>query len=93
MAARRKRIGPLDSHWRDKIKAGVLLDRLKRNGLGELDTQMSMGQIRSLEIVLKKTIPDLATVAHTGPDGGTPEVIHTVRPTFSREEWLKLFGK
>jgi len=32
------------------------------------------------------------TTAHTGPDGGIPEVIHTIRPSVSRETWLEERG-
>lgn len=31
-------------------------------------------------------------LAHTGADGGAVEVVHTVRPSVSREEWLRERG-
>jgi hypothetical protein len=31
-------------------------------------------------------------LAHTGADGGAVEVVHTIRPSVSREEWLRERG-
>lgn len=51
----------LTDEWRAKIKTSMLINRLNDNALGELETEMTTGQIRSAEILLKKTLPDLTS--------------------------------
>lgn len=73
MAARTRRTGPLDNHWKEKIKAGVLVTRLHDNALGKLT--MTTGQIESAKILLRKVAPDLQTVAvGQDPDAGPVEI-------------------
>lgn len=73
---------------RKKIQAGVLVNRLHRHVIGEL--KMETSQVRAAEILLRKCVPDLSTVAHTGPGGGAVEVhqIHlvAVKPTHDFSE-------
>lgn len=52
-------------HHRDKIKASVLMDRLQKNALGELTPEMTSQQIKSAEILLKKTVPDLQSITQS----------------------------
>ncbi len=68
-----------DIHIREKIRAAVILERLERNALGELDPPMSASQMKSAEIVLKKCIPDLAAIQISG-DPQNP-VVNQVRVT------------
>lgn len=63
MAARSRKV-ELDEEWRDRIKVGVLLNRLMNHAVGEIE--MSNTQIKAAEILLRKKIPDLAAVAHSG---------------------------
>lgn len=65
-------------HIRDKIRAAVILERLERNALGELDPPMTRDQIKSAETVLKKVIPDLSAVTHSG-DADNPVQITQIR--------------
>lgn len=60
---------------RDKIQASQLINRLENHALGE--TELSQTQIKAIEILLRKTLPDLSAVAHegTGEDG---EFIHRI---------------
>jgi hypothetical protein len=60
---------------RQRIKTGNLIDRLQKNADGELvDTvskekiEMTSGQIKSAEILLRKTLPDLKMVEITGDE-------------------------
>jgi len=64
MAARQKR--GLSERQREKIKVGLLLKRLEDNALGKLIPEMTPGQIRSAETCLRKAMPDLQSVEHTG---------------------------
>ena len=63
MAARIKKIRH-DDETRAKIKTSQLINRLMDHIDGTIE--LSASQIRAAEILLKKTLPDLATVQHTG---------------------------
>lgn len=49
--------------WRARVQAGVILNRLEKNALGELDTEMTAGQVKSADILLRKVMPDLSESA------------------------------
>lgn len=77
MAARTSKT-ELHEKWREKIRVSMLLNRLRNHVLGRID--MSPTQLRAAEILLKKTMPDLASVEHKGEIehkyvARTPEVI------------------
>lgn len=55
---------------RERIKVSQLLNRLQKNALGELDPPLTRDQIKCIEVLLAKAIPDLKAVEHSGPDGG-----------------------
>lgn len=63
----------MSEEWKAKIQAGVILDRLVKHVNGEID--MSASQIKAADILLKKTIPDLARSEVTGADGGAQEMV------------------
>lgn len=60
MAARTRRIKH-DNETREKIRTSQLLNRLQDNALGKLKVEMTVGQVRSAEICLRKSIPDLSS--------------------------------
>jgi|GEM_PF-2709594 len=72
MAARKNRI-TLSHEWRERIRSGVILQRLEKAALGELE--VSHASLKAAEIVLRKTIPDLARHEHTGQDGKPQEYV------------------
>jgi hypothetical protein len=49
---------------REKIKTSQLLNRLQQNGLGLLE--LNSVQQKSIEILLRKTLPDLSQVEYSG---------------------------
>lgn len=49
---------------RQRIRVGVILNRLKNHMLGRIE--MSSTQLQAAQILLKKALPDLAAVEHTG---------------------------
>lgn len=57
---------------REKIKTTQLINRLQDHALGEVE--LSPTQVRAVEILLKKRIPDLASTELTGADGGPVSV-------------------
>lgn len=63
---------------RQKIQTTQLINRLQNHGLGKLE--MSSTQVRAVEILLKKAVPDLATMVLQGDDDGG-----AVRMTFEEE--------
>lgn len=72
MAARTRR--PLhDDKTRQRIQASQLVNRLQANALGKLKTEMTPSQVKSAEILLKKTLPDLTATELSGSVGVTHE--------------------
>ena len=49
---------------RTKIQTSQLINRLADHGLGKIE--LSATQVRSIEVLLKKTLPDLQAVEHSG---------------------------
>jgi len=77
--AARKRKTVLSDDWKQKIRAGVLMNRLMTHVDGTVE--MSPTQIKAADILLRKIVPDLARTEMTGKDGGPQEMIVTWRPT------------
>ena len=71
MAARMRKTHQDDV--RSKIQASQLVNRLTNHALGEVE--LSATQVRAIEILLKKTIPDLSAVELTGNDGGPVRIV------------------
>lgn len=70
--AARKNTPRLSQEWRERIRSGVILARLEKAALGELD--ITPASLKAAEIVLRKTIPDLARTEVTGEDGKPQEM-------------------
>ena len=56
----------LDESWRDKIQRGVILKRMADNHLGKIQPELTAGQIKCGEILLKKCAADLKQIEHVG---------------------------
>ena len=65
MAARAVKIRH-DEETRAKIQASQLLNRLHDHAFGEVE--LTPQQVRSIEILLKKAIPDLSAITLSGDD-------------------------
>ena len=63
--------------WREKIQTSMLVNRLYDNALGLIE--LSQGQLKSIEILLKKTIPDLKSIEHSGGTQDTTIIIQEYR--------------
>lgn len=59
MAARKRAIRH-DDNTRAKIQAAQLINRLTSHACGELE--LSSTQVRAIEVLLRKTLPDLSDV-------------------------------
>lgn len=72
MATRKKLVH--DENTRLKIQTSQLINRLNNHALGELE--LTQSQIRAIEILLKKSLPDLQSIEHKGDvDAPLPFVI------------------
>ena len=61
---------------RERIKVSQLLNRLHQNALES--ECMTAGQLKAAEILLRKALPDLASVQHSGDSENPVEHKHTV---------------
>ena len=60
---------------RAKIQASVLIGLLEQHAMGEIE--LTSSRIKAIELLLKKSIPDLQSVEITG-DGDAP-VTHVIK--------------
>lgn len=60
---------------RSRIRAGGIVNRLEQHVLGKVE--MSASQVSAALGLLRKCVPDLASMEHTGRDGGPIEVAVT----------------
>jgi hypothetical protein len=74
MAAGSRKPGTEDV--RAGIPAGRLIDRLVDHGLAD-EPVLDASQVRAIDLVLKKILPDLSSVQHRG-DEDRP-IVHEVR--------------
>lgn len=71
MAARLRKTHQEDV--RLKIQVSQILNVLQNHALGTL-TELAPTRLRAIEILLKKTLPDLVNLEASGPDGGPIQV-------------------
>ena len=55
---------------RAKIQAVQLVKVLQNHALGLSDSEISASRLKAIEILLRKSVPDLSAVEMTGEDGG-----------------------
>jgi hypothetical protein len=60
---------------RDKINAALLVERLTECALGQ--TELTSQQMKAIEILLKKSVPDLSAVEMTG-DADAPVLLKVI---------------
>jgi hypothetical protein len=68
MAARKRNWTP--EKVRERIRTSMLVRRLQKYALGEKEqgaaVDLSAGQLKAIEILLRKQLPDLTSVEHSG---------------------------
>jgi len=64
-----KRNAMLIAEARQKISTTQLINRLQNHALGKIE--LSPTQVRSVEILLKKVVPDLSSTTLTDGDGNS----------------------
>ena len=62
-------------YHRQQIKTGMLIRRLHAVGSGQVEA--TAVSVQACIALLRKTLPDLATVEHTSKDGATTRIIIT----------------
>lgn len=73
---------------RAKIQTSQLINRLTAHALGQIE--LNPAQVRSIEILLKKSIPDLSAVEMSGELSQSHSGEIGIRPQLTREQWLAL---
>lgn len=69
-----KRLRPMhQDEVRAKIQSSQIINRLTDHGFGKVE--LSPTQVQALNIVLKKALPDLQSVEHTGDKDNPVEII------------------
>jgi hypothetical protein len=63
---------------RAKIQTSQLINRLTDHALSA-NPLLDASQVRAIDILLKKRLPDLQSIEHTGDDGGPIDHSVTVR--------------
>ena len=77
-----------DDKTREKIQTSQLINRLKDHIFGEIALEQT--QLRAIEILLKKTLPDLQAIEHSGEIEGGHAVISEKPMTTG--EWEKRYA-
>lgn len=54
---------------RAKIQTSQLINRLTDHALSNNDVKLEASQVRAIEVLLKKTLPDLSSIEMTGENG------------------------
>jgi hypothetical protein len=62
---------------RAKIQTSQLINRLENHALG--NAELSATQIKAIEVLIRKTLPDLSSVEMTGEDGGPIETVQQIK--------------
>lgn len=75
--AARKRVG-LSENTRQRIQTTMLVKRLEEHILSR-EPILDATQVRAIEILLRKTLPDLQAIEHTGAGGEPIQVAFNVR--------------
>lgn len=68
---------------RKKIQVGQLLKTLENHALNETSADVSMSRMKAIEILLRKSLPDLSAVTVSGPNEDGSHTFRVDAP------WLK----
>lgn len=74
-----------NERFRARVKATLLAKRLQDHALGFVE--MTATQIRAAEILLRKAVPDLASVEHSGEVVNTTYVVYALPEAESASQW------
>lgn len=83
MAARIRK--PHQEEVRAKIQASQLINVLQNHALGVTE-ELSSSRLKAIEILLRKSVPDLSSVEMTGADGGPVQTVTEIKLTALRAD-------
>lgn len=63
---------------RTKIQASQLVNVLQNHALGNDESELSQTRLKAIEILLRKSLPDLSATELSGPDGGAIQTVSRV---------------
>ena len=86
MARRKMLFHP--NYVREKIQASQLINRLHKFAFGEIS--LTMTQLRAIEILLRKSIPDLAAAEIKSEQ--MYRYVVELPPVLSWDEWQRKYG-
>ena len=76
MPSKQRKNMTLAHEWRERIRTGVIIDRLQKHALGEVE--MTASQVRAAELLLKRTWPERQAVAMTVTTNPVAELIEEI---------------
>ena len=85
--AKRKMLFHPDCVW-EKIRASQLINRLHKCAFGEIS--LTMIQLRAIEILLRKSVPDLAAAEMKSEQ--TYRYVVELPPVLTKVEWQAKYG-
>ena len=71
-----KRNAMLIAETRARVQTSQLINRLQDHGFGKIE--LSTTQIKAIEILLKKSMPDLQAIQHSGDPDSPLKHEHTI---------------
>src|SRR5262245_26058831 len=75
---------------REKIRASQLVNRLQNHALGLLKPELTISQVRAIEILLRKCVPDLAAAEIKAQI--THRYVVEIPAQLSEAEWFEKYG-
>jgi len=69
---------------RTKIQASQLINVLQNHELDESGKELSTSRLKAIEILLRKSVPDLTAVTHSGDEDNPLRVINRIERALVR---------
>jgi len=78
---------------RERIQASQLVNVLQNHALNKPDSgELSASRLKAIEILLRKSVPDLTAVTLSGDAQNPLQHEHALRPQLTAEQWLAAHG-
>lgn len=78
---------------RTKIQASQLINVLQNHALDKKGgKELSSSRLKAIEILLRKSVPDLSAITLEGDPQNPVQVEHALRPQLTPEQWLAAHG-
>lgn len=78
---------------RTKIQASQLINVLQNHALDKKGAEeLSTSRLKAIEILLRKSVPDLSAITLSGDQANPIQHEHALRPQLTPEQWLAAHG-